>query len=184
MNERIQMLFDRLNLLQVELTEKMTIQGKLNKEETEDSLLDLLIMAYVFGNTDANESLGTDISVNIGKMEDALYRDFDGRNFAQRVADYIFTGSIPDIMRVAETEMHRDYSAGVYDTAKDSNKKVNKTWVTMQDDRVRETHFYLQGISVGIDERFYAIDGDSARYPGDFSKAENNVNCRCYLSVK
>lgn len=162
----------------------ITTQGQLNREEVEDSLLDLLIMAYAFGNSDANESLGTDISVSISKMEDALYREFDGKNFAQRVADYIFTGSIPDIMRVAETETHRDYSAGVYDTAKDSNKKVNKTWVTMQDDRVRETHFYLQGVTVGLDEKFYTLDGDSARYPGDFSRAENNANCRCAISVK
>ena len=164
----------------------MTIaeQGKLNREEVEDSLLDLLIMAYVFGNNDANESLGTDISVNYRKMEEALYREFEGKDFAQRVADYVFTGSVEDIMRVAETEVHRDYSAGVYDTAKDSNKQVNKTWETMQDARVREQHFFLQGVTVGISERFYTLDGDSARYPGDFSKAENNVNCRCYISVK
>lgn len=160
------------------------IAGTLNKEEVEDSLLDILIMAYVFGNRDANESLGTDISVNVDKMNDAIYRKFEGRDFAQRVADYFFTGSWDDIKRVAETEANRDYSAGVYDTAEDSNKKVNKTWVTMQDDRVREQHYYLQGVTVGLNERFYTFDGDSARYPCDFSKAENNVNCRCFIVVK
>ena len=164
----------------------MTIaqQGKLNREEVEDTLLDILIMAYVFGNNDANDSLGTDISVDIDKMNEALYRKFEDKNFAQRIADYVFTGSVEDIMRVAETEVHRDYSAGVYDTAESSNKQVNKTWETMRDDRVRDTHYFLQGVTVGLNERFYAFDGDSARYPGDFSKAENNVNCRCYISVK
>lgn len=153
-------------------------QGQLNREEVEDTLLDILIMAYVFGNYDANESLGTDISVDIDKMNEALYRKFEDRDFAQRIADYVFTGSVEDIMRVAETEVHRDYNAGAYDTATEGGAKY-KRWTAVMDDRTRETHWYLNGTKVGINDYFYTFDGNKAKYPGDFGVAYEDCNCRC-----
>ena len=170
--------------MRTELTERMSAQGKLNKEETEDTVLDLLIMAYVFGTNDADELLGTDIGVNTDKLKEALYRKFEDRDFADRIAEYVKANDIEGIMRVVDTEMHRDYSAGLYDTAESSGKQVMKTWVTMEDFRVRETHWYLHNVTVPLEDRFYTFDGDSARYPGDFSTAEENCNCRCYLTVK
>ena len=56
-----------------------------------------------------------------------------------------------------------------------------KTWETMKDDRVRDEHQYLDGVSVGINDRFYTDDGDSAMYPGDFENPALNINCRCYV---
>lgn len=61
---------------------------------------------------------------------------------------------------------------------------VEKVWATMEDERVRETHNFLDGVSVPLGTLFVAIDGDSARYPGDFTKAENNTNCRCTLTYR
>jgi hypothetical protein len=53
----------------------------------------------------------------------------------------------------------------------------------MLDDRVRETHDYLEGVRVGIDDLFYTFDGDAAYAPGGFGDPSNNVNCRCYLTL-
>ena len=61
---------------------------------------------------------------------------------------------------------------------------VEKVWATMEDERVRETHNFLDGVSVPLGTLFVAIDGDSARYPGDFTKAENNCSCRCWLEYR
>lgn len=61
---------------------------------------------------------------------------------------------------------------------------VEKVWATMEDERVRETHSFLDGVGVPLDTLFFTIDGDSARYPGDFTKAENNTNCRCTLTYR
>lgn len=58
---------------------------------------------------------------------------------------------------------------------------VFKKWRTMKDDRVRETHWYIDDWEVPMDGTFVTIDGDTARFPGDFSLPENNVNCRCTL---
>jgi hypothetical protein len=49
------------------------------------------------------------------------------------------------------------------------------------DNRVRDTHFYLEGMTVDINDKFYTYDGDSAYRPGGFEKAENNCGCRCLL---
>lgn len=61
---------------------------------------------------------------------------------------------------------------------------VEKVWATMEDERVRTTHEFLDGVGVPLDTLFFTIDGDSARYPGDFTKAENNTNCRCILTYR
>lgn len=87
---------------------------------------------------------------------------------------------------VAETETHRAINTGGLDGAEDYQKShpnvtVMKTWVTMGDDRVRDTHDYLEGATIPISARFYSYSGDSALYPGDFMTAEENCNCRCLI---
>ena len=67
--------------------------------------------------------------------------------------------------------------------APDTKDRVMKTWVTMADDRVRDTHDYLEGMSVPINERFFTFDNDYGRYPGDFQLPQNNINCRCRISL-
>jgi hypothetical protein len=51
----------------------------------------------------------------------------------------------------------------------------------MMDEKVRDTHQYLEGMTVGIEEDFWTYDNDHASAPGLFEFAENNVNCRCEL---
>lgn len=93
------------------------------------------------------------------------------------------SGLIGKILRVAETEGHRVLNQAMQSTA-EKGGATTKTWVTMEDDRVRDTHDYLLGETVGIDDLFVTYDGDSAMFPGDFEGAENNVNCRCWLEYK
>lgn len=93
-----------------------------------------------------------------------------------------------DLSRLAETEAHRVLNEAILDSALDyaekhPNKNVTKTWATMLDDRVRETHDYLEGVTVPVDARFYTFDGDSAMAPGGFSKPQNSINCRCILRI-
>ena len=89
-------------------------------------------------------------------------------------------GSVDDLIRIAETEVHRDANESALATAKKAGA-TRKTWVTMMDEKVRDTHQYLEMMTVGINEDFYTYDGDHASAPGLFDLAENNVNCRCEL---
>ncbi len=103
------------------------------------------------------------------------------KNWRERVEEYFGSGgTVDDIVRIAETEAHRIANTSALDAAKHGGAK-NKTWSTVLDERVRSTHEYLEGMTVGIDEDFYTYDGDFASAPGLFTLASNNVNCRCEL---
>lgn len=161
-----------------------------------DEILDLLIMDYMFGNESGNEMLygptetengevNRTIEINIEDMNDAVFRVIAGKNWEQRISEYLDdeNGTVDDVIRVLDTDMNRIYNDAILDVGEKSDGPVMKTWQTMLDDRVRDTHDYLESMTVPVDRRFYTFDGDSARYPGDFADPQNNVNCRCRISL-
>lgn len=101
------------------------------------------------------------------------------------------TKGVPDveaIKRVVETEYHRMYNTGAYDTVsafqQQTGHSVYKRWNTALDDRVRDTHIYLEGDRVPLDNAFFTFDGDSAMYPGGFTLPQNNIRCRCLVTYE
>lgn len=181
--------FDELNILrtQVENIFDTAADREDFKDYVEDSLLDILVMSYVYGNEAANAMLGTEEAVEPAEMTASLERKVAGEDWLQRVSKYIESGTAEDIMRVAETDAHRIYNEAIANVARreemKGNTRILKTWETMMDDRVRDTHTYLEGMTIPFDERFFTYDGDSAMHPGDFYTAENNVNCRCRIRL-
>lgn len=148
-----------------------------------DTVLDVLIMSYVFGIDSANEDIGTNLTPNEDNMRKSIYKKIDNKDFQDRIRQYCQDGgTTDDIKRIADTETHRNYNQGQYDTAKSSNLNITKYWVTMLDEKVRDTHVFLEGVGKPLDEMFYTYDGDSALTPGGFETAQNNVNCRCELT--
>ena len=91
------------------------------------------------------------------------------------------------LVALVESEYHRVYNAAEQDGATDYVNNdgfgVTKNWITVKDADVRETHKYLEGQSVALEEEFFTFDGDHAPYPGKFTRAENNVNCRCIVRL-
>ena len=150
-----------------------------------DDLLSMLILAYNAGMDATAQNLAADLSVDLDALEDALYTSIDGKTFEQRVQEYVLAQDMAGLSVVAASEYHRLYNAGAYDGAQQFVRTqglgITKRWVTVRDDRVRETHRYLEGMSVDVDEEFYTSDGDHAPYPGAFRKAKNNVGCRCIV---
>lgn len=114
------------------------------------------------------------------RMSEAVNKEIAGKTFADRVLEHAEKGDAQAILRVAETDGNRVYNSGGLLGAR--GLASTKTWETMQDDRVRETHDYLQSMTVPIDEDFYTYDGDHAPCPGGFEDVNNNANCRCWLS--
>ena len=114
-------------------------------------------------------------------VESAVFKDIAGKDWEQRVSEYYDSdsGTIDDVIRVVDTDMNRVYNDSVLDVGEKANRgrvelpntdapvpdatgRVMKTWVTMADDRVRDTHDYLEGMSVPINERFFTFDNDYA----------------------
>jgi hypothetical protein len=187
--ERTELEFDEIHKLMeasiLRAGEQMPADDAELKRTPEDDiiedLLGMLIMAYERGHRDVNEMLETDLPVDDKRMYEVIYHMIDGKTFEDRARTHIREEDPGRLIGLAESEYHRVYNASGNDAAETSGLAVTKTWVTMVDDRVRETHDFLEGVTVPLAERFYTIDGDSARYPGDFMNAENNCSCRCLL---
>ena len=182
--------FDELNSLEDRL-KAMFPDGKLVNADGNfvksdlydviDMMLDLFLLAYAQGNSVTNANLSSDWMPPVDEVMRVVDAKVADKTWRERVEDYFANGgSVDDLVRIAETETHRDANTAALDTAKKAGAK-NKTWLTMMDDKVRESHDYLLGQTVGIDEDFYTYDGDHASAPGLFELAENNVNCRCEL---
>lgn len=157
------------------------------KTEVRERMEDLLDYAWMLGYDTALEELGVEFEDFFPpqyevEKERAIYKDIAGKNFAERTEEYAEMGDIPSLIRVAETDSHRVYNAGGDFGAKDIASY--KTWNTALDNRVRDTHDYLEGVRVPMDEPFYTFNGDSAMYPGEFGIAEEDCNCRCYLTYE
>lgn len=152
-----------------------------------DDFLSFLINAYTMGIDSASIMLDHEMTVDVDDMHEAIYLIIDGKTFEDRVADHVLNNDLGGLKTLAESEFHRVYNAAVYDGGEDYVESgsfgVNKDWITVKDDAVRETHCYLEGVSVPLEEEFYTFDGDHAPYPGKFTKAENNVNCRCIVKL-
>ena len=158
------------------------------EEDIIDELLDLYLLAFYEGSKDAGEELSTEVEPSVEDAEKVINQPIEGKTFRDRVRDYLSgdmgetTGTPAEaIARVAETDSVRIYNEAKLETAKKSGANF-KTWLTMEDNRVRDTHYFLQDVTVPIDGQFYTYDGDSAPAPAQFTKASNNVNCRCWLT--
>lgn len=176
--------FDELHKLASEIYEETKdLPTEKKKEKACEDILDILIFAYLLGwhrvadNGDADEM----------SLMDAIYLVIEGKTFADRINEHIDNGEWEQavIERLLETEYHRVEETGAFDSAREYERTTGKTgykrWITKRDDKVRDTHWYLDGTEVLITGEFITYDGDSARFPGDFKNAENNVNCRCNL---
>lgn len=66
--------------------------------------------------------------------------------------------------------------------AEEMGVEVKKQWIATHDQRVRDTHAYLDGQVVGVNEPF-TVDGMEIDYPGDpLAPPELAYNCRCTLA--
>ena len=137
-------------------------------------------MAYVYGNQDVCETTEMEAKVDPDKMRNSLYQVIAGKTWEERIKEY---STYEELKALVDTETHRIFGDGQYDTAKDLSSigEITKTWGTMKDDKVRESHWYLEGLEVGLDEYFYTLSGERTLYPGQFGVPEEDCNCRCFI---
>lgn len=176
--------FDELNKLEESLRARFANGKRISREEFEDiidEMLDLFLLAYATGNKVTNASLSSNWEPTLDEVMETVDREVAGKTWRQRAEEYFENnGNAEDYVRIVETETHRDANEAALLTAKHGGA-TEKTWVTMLDDKVRDTHWPLEGQTIPIDAEFYTWDDDKAQAPGLFEKASNNINCRCEL---
>lgn len=176
--------FDDLNRLEADgeaLKSPDTATKKGEVDKYIDEVTDLFVMAYVYGTMDASAQLGEQIAPDMTKARAVIEERFNGKDYKDRISEYLSDGTDYDIRRVLETDAHRVYNAGLFDAAKQGGATM-KTWETMLDDRVRDSHFYLQGVTIPIDAEFYSFNGNRTMYPGQWGVPEEDCNCRCWVT--
>ena len=175
--------FDELNTLksQFEAAEQDPEGKKQRKGYYIDEVTDLFVLAYIYGTDELNKELGTDIQPDTQEMRAVIEERFDGKNYIDRLNDYFENGTTYDIERVLYTDAHRIYNAAKFTGAKKAGA-TKKTWHTMLDPRVRDTHDYLEGVTIPMDAEFITYNGDKTLYPSQFGIPEEDIGCRCYLS--
>ena len=177
--------FDELNAFKAALPAYFQ-DGKIRSEEDLediiDELLDIFLLAYAQGLAYTNAELASEVEPSLDDVMRVVDREVAGKTWRERVRDYFASGGTEeDIARIAETEAHRDSNEAAYEAAKKAGA-TSKTWRTMEDDRVRDTHFWLDGVSAPIDGEFYNYKGESTQFPGQWGIAEEDVNCRCWVT--
>ncbi len=83
--------------------------------------------------------------------------------------------------RIGDSEATALTNAGSTRAIRDTGY-TRKQWVSMDDNRVRETHQVLDGQTVEVDEPFVSPSGAQLMFPGDpAAPPDETINCRCLI---
>lgn len=155
---------------------------------TEDEFLDwvesVLILGYRDGMDSTAEMLDMVIDTTdlpLDKLDKALNLVIDGKTYRDRIHDYWESGTDAEIERVVSTEYHRMFNTAAYSEAQDLGA-TRKTWNCMGLPTSRDTHKYLDGMTIPMSDAFYTYNGHSAMYPHAFEEPSEDINCLCWLT--
>ena len=175
--------FDEIDALVQEITEETAEEyyrlplpeRRRRKELFWDSLLDFMIDGFAAG------------LLFIGEDKDfpEHYRFLDITYPNGETVSQIYDKDVPHrekFRRMIEAESNRCWNTGLMEAGRGA-EGLMKTWETMEDNRVRDSHEILEGVTIPYDDEFITFGGDSALAPGMFEEAQHNVNCRCWLSL-
>lgn len=198
--KNLQLKYDELNALEQTFTAEEFFA--LPKEEAKRKFEECLFWFFVDGYSSGilmldEEGLITDIP-NGYEFLDITYPD--GQSVMQKFDEYYDNADATKLTTLTESEAHRMYNTGSTQSADDVIKaysetkkdaqngangfRVYKTWMTMMDDRVRDTHWTLEGQTIPYEDDFVTMTGEYGKAPGMFQTAEENANCRCWLSYQ
>ena len=113
------------------------------------------------------------------------------KQISQVVGERGQSGAFYSAERIVRTEMARAYNGAdklignqIADSRPEDLPKLQKAWMTANDDRVRDTHAAAHKQVVDYDEKF-VVGGEKL----DWSVVDpngspgNNINCRCFIVV-
>ena len=192
---------DELNRFRREISEIVrTVKKEAENYDSIDFLIDLLastVIPLVEEQLEAEYDLAYLDSLDgwVDDMPDesaravAVWGEVGGKTFAERIEEYAagdleqFASTVETLL---ETDGHRVRSEGRLDageTLSSVGLTVAKTWRGVLDEKERDAHVALEGVTVPLDGLF-EIDGYKAPAPGLFNVPELDCNCRCELEIR
>ena len=141
-----------------------------NAEESLDSPITTTSDSHIQADGDADV---------IGEDDDEV------EEMMEREAVYNYWLSINRAINIAQNEANTILNYTNYMDAKDRGCQF-KTWLTMLDNKVRDTHEEIEGQKIGIDE-YFVVGNSQMRFPHDLELApdpEEVINCRCAVDYE
>jgi len=84
---------------------------------------------------------------------------------------------------IARTESTTAANYTSLTAGKEANYETEKEWLSIEDNRTRDSHRVANGDKAGMDE-FFIVNGEEMLYPGDPNgSASNIISCRCSVLV-
>lgn len=166
-----------------------SIKGQV-KDATRDDKWTWVIAEYL--KTNALDRVSIDITDTVKeKIRQEILKGTQNGWGTDKIVRNIKEDDFPKWMakRIVRTEMNKAANIGAMVAAADLNIKVDKEWMSTEDNRTRRIprnqydHLHMNGIQVGFDERFVVPSTksvDAMLFPGDPQASVGNiVNCRC-----
>jgi len=115
------------------------------------------------------------------QLTQSLIKGESYQDAARRIKARMDVGAT-NVVRIAQTEMHRAQSAGRLEGLHQAASKgviMKKRWVATLDGDTRPAHQDLDGTTIGLDEDFISNAGGKGPAPGQLGTAEDDINDRC-----
>lgn len=191
---------DELNVLRSQLRELISaVQRESEQYDNIDFLIDLLAATVVpiveeWLETEYDKAYRSGLEPWLNALPDeaartqALYVLVGGKTFADRIQEYAaedLDQFVSKVETLLETDGHRVRSMGTLhagETLSSVGLTVHKTWRGVLDQKERDAHVALEGVSLPLDALFQ-VDGHTAPAPGLFNNPALDCNCRCELEI-
>lgn len=85
-----------------------------------------------------------------------------------------------DLSRISRTETMSASNFAAQESYEQAGVE-EKEWLSTRDESTRDTHASMDRKIIKVSENF-DIEGDTAKSPGQFSQAKNNIHCRCTIA--
>lgn len=163
-------------------------KAKIGYATIKKEVLDQVINNKFTGLT-LNERLSRRRSDLIYSMRETITRGLIEGQTYKGMANIIkgeLEGDLVKANRIVRTEAKRVRETGAFESVMHAESKgiiMKKTWNTVKDERVRDRHEELDGVTIPASEKF-ELDGHEAEAPTMFGVASLDINCRCFLSYE
>lgn len=160
-----------------------------NNVELQMGMLNPELIVQTVNNPVAGKTLSGRLYKQRNKLAKAATHEivdglFNGRSYAQiakNLSEYT-EADYKKALRIIRTEGGRVRSKTTqigYQKAEKLGVNLQKRWLATLDRKTRHDHRYLDGQTVGIDDKFTDEKGNTADGPRLFGVASEDINCRC-----
>jgi len=114
-------------------------------------------------------------------IHDGIVDGDDPKKMARRIQAVFSQASDARARLIARTEVPRSSNFTTWNAYTQSKVVQKKTWVATPDDRVRDDHIAMNGVTVALDQEFVLPNGNRTMYPGETGDPADDCNERCTI---